>query len=1421
MKKVFLYLSLALAMTLAAGCVKEKAGPEEKPLVFAEVPVDIGEEETDSPETKSLISIDAERLQKAALFAFRASDGKIIVNGGSPVVKETTSKNFSWSLPLNLSMDIYVIANYGDLDLSAYLSSTTLTESDLEALTFSCSNGTELRQLDTEGYGLPMAGIKSDVVLTSGNTGLNLKVKKLFARYDFYFDAKDFFDAGYTVHALYVSGCKSNTVVPYFLEGYKQTDLSKLNLVDLGTAEDIAELDYASKTHAITLYFLENCQGDKSGAEHWYDVAGSGMSGLNLCSYIDLGIKVTDADGNDSNFFYWIYLGDDCTTNFDVRRNEYRTIKLRLRTPDVVPPTQGITVINPASVMSTTLPGSCSLYFETTLAENQITAAATNGLVTAVTGYDNANERDYTSYPYSGYVVISAPGSHDVSQALSGKVTVGKAANVVSGDVVGWSVSDQRDVSFAAYEPTISYRYKVRTTLSAANMYVGGSVTASAKLYKRTYSDGTPITDWVEQSDNINGSGFKAQTGGSHVSISGTSATVTGVSAGTATVRSKYAADEYEDATVVVNTDGVSSYEYKDVEVFISANPTTIPASGGTSTLSYSATYKRRPVYQSGSKGNWTNQVGTPTINGSATGFTRSGTKVTVDPNTSDNTRSVTYTARFSIGGESATQKSVTITQDGNNIDYYEYSEVEVTISANPTTIPANGGSSTLTVTGTYKQRPHYTNGTTGNWSGTLSGTPTISGSATGFTRSGNNVTVSANTSLSSRSVTYRANMTVGTGEHAVSATEKSVTITQDKDSICSYEYQKVSVSISANPTTIPASGGSSILTFSASYQERAVYVSGNKGNWTDRSGTPNVTGSETGFSREGTSVSIDPNPGEQSRCVTYTASFGIGDQYDEKSVTITQEGNGIDYYEYGEVEVTISANPTIIPASGGSSTLTVRGTYKQRPHYTNGTTGNWSGTLSGTPTISGSATGFSRSGNTVTVARYDDMTSDRSVTYSANMTVGTGSHAVSATEKKASITQTKNGIDHYEYKDLAVNIDANPKSIGKAGGTSTLTPSMTYKEKTFYTNGTSSDWVSRNGTPTISGSATGFSRSGNSVTVSANTGDARSVTYTASGSIGSLNDSASVTINQDAGWKDGFEWIDVDITVDAGSSKTVKYACSSANPTIGIEGATEAGLEVNTPSTSQVSKNGYKYSGSVTVSAASGMTNNASATLRGTSSGASSTTNCTVHNPDVITYQIVFSGEMSGSHHMEYSIDATLKKYVNGVYNSDVMPDEISGTFNRFTWNGGMYSTTIPSQAFYNSCKIRSSEYSSSSSTISARSSTVIVSCTYNGTVYSNSFSMDYRKTYHVSATIEKSTSYGNTSIRAKLSVAVPTKVVVHASYSGGTIELWTNAGSMYSGYDYSISQSDFDSIYGIYCSLQYGEPYYYDDGDKEYFYF
>lgn len=154
------------------------------------------------------------------------------------------------------------------------------------------------------------------------------------------------------------------------------------------------------------------------------------------------------------------------------------------------------------------------------------------------------------------------------------------------------------------------------------------------------------------------------------------------------------------------------------------------------------------------------------------------------------------------------------------------------------------------------------------------------SGFTTWFTSAG---AVSANEG-SSRTAT----LTVSNGDASGSAT-----LTQQADSMDHYEYQNLDVTISANPTTISADGGSSTLTYSATYQRRTIYKSGKVGSWSNMSATPTVTGSATGFSRNGTAVTVSANPNTTQRSVTYTASYTISGTSlsDSDSVTITQEG--------------------------------------------------------------------------------------------------------------------------------------------------------------------------------------------------------------------------------------------------------------------------------------------------------------------------------------------------------------------------------------------------------------------------------------------------------------------------------------------------------------------------------------------------
>ena len=122
----------------------------------------------------------------------------------------------------------------------------------------------------------------------------------------------------------------------------------------------------------------------------------------------------------------------------------------------------------------------------------------------------------------------------------------------------------------------------------------------------------------------------------------------------------------------------IESYKYGTWNIAIVANPTTIAALGGTSTISASCARLKTPLYTSGSMGVITIETGTPTLAISGAGFTLSGTTVTASKN---NVAARTATVTASRSG--ATSKSVTITQSagpdsigymqiqGNGVDHY------------------------------------------------------------------------------------------------------------------------------------------------------------------------------------------------------------------------------------------------------------------------------------------------------------------------------------------------------------------------------------------------------------------------------------------------------------------------------------------------------------------------------------------------------------------------------------------------------------------------------------------------------------------------------------------------------------------------------------------------------------------------------
>ena len=399
-------------------------------------------------------------------------------------------------------------------------------------------------------------------------------------------------------------------------------------------------------------------------------------------------------------------------------------------------------------------------------------------------------------------------------------------------------------------------------------------------------------------------------------------------------------------------TQSAGEITYGAWTVTISANPTTIAAVGGTSTLTYSAV---RNVLTNGTVTG--TEKATPTISGSATGFTRSGTTVTAANNTSASSRSVTYTATHE--GKSAT---CTITQYAGSKQYASWSDWTVTVSANPTTIARTGGTSTITRAAT-RTRTWTWNGVSGSGgTETDSGTPTLSASGSGFTLSGTTLTAGNNTTTSSRSCTV-------TATHA--GKSATCTVTQSAGEIT---YGAWKVTITANPTTIAAAGGTSTLTYSA---VRDVLTNGVV--TSTEKATPTVSGSATGFTRSGATVTAANNTSASSRSVTYTATHGGK----SATCTVTQSAGSMttEYGSWTTSSLTVSASPNPVAASGGNSALGCKAN-QTRPKYTkwNGVvtktdtesqsvavTATWS-KVSGTGSLSGSTVSFDN--NTTTSAR-------------------------------------------------------------------------------------------------------------------------------------------------------------------------------------------------------------------------------------------------------------------------------------------------------------------------------------------------------------------------------------------------------------------------------------------------------------------
>lgn len=684
--------------------------------------------------------------------------------------------------------------------------------------------------------------------------------------------------------------------------------------------------------------------------------------------------------------------------------------------------------------------------------------------------------------------------------------------------------------------------------------------TSSVKSgYKRTdYASSTgSITKgstyagtWIETVVNLTASFTSSTTLGS---ISNNVLTIpnnesTNAKSGTLTVIFTLENKQTKEVSAALNQ-AAGAKVYTDWVLDLQTDGTSVEAKGGTRTVT--ANIARR-TYKWNNTGTVYSETATPTlsISGSAS---LSGNQIKFTSNESVSARSAALTASY-VG----LSKTVTITQQAGSKVYSAWSAWAVSISASTQTIAASGGSSTIT-TNASRSRTWTWNGVGTTHTDTETATPTLSGSAGGFTLSGKTVTASNNTTTNSRSITITATS---------NSVSKSITITQSAGAKVYGNWSAWTINISADKTSIGATGGTATISTSAS-RTRSYTWNGVAGS----GGTETGNGSPTLSKVSGTGNWTSPKVTYGNNTSTSGKSTVIRATIDSttKDITISQSAGAKQYSAWSAWTVNIS-NSGNVAASGGSSNITTSAS-RTRTWTWNGVSGSGgTETENATPTLSKVSGAGSFASNKVT---YDNNTSTsaRSTVIRATM---------DSVTKDTTVTQNAGSKTYSSWGAWSISLSANVTTIAAAGGNATLSTSAT-RSRTWQWNGTGTTYTENaSGAPTLSKVNGAASLSGSTVSYGNNTS-----TSSRSSVFRTTIDSATkdITISQSAGSKSYGSWSSWSVYCNAssytvaasGGSVTIYYGASRSCTWTwnGVAGSGETETENATPSLSAGSGGG------------------------------------------------------------------------------------------------------------------------------------------------------------------------------------------------------------------------------------------------------
>lgn len=517
-------------------------------------------------------------------------------------------------------------------------------------------------------------------------------------------------------------------------------------------------------------------------------------------------------------------------------------------------------------------------------------------------------------------------GQVTVTYTGEGDATANKTVNIYQAE---------NKVTNSNYNPRITAYGTPTISIGSGLTAAGGSATVSASVtntetYNALYSSGATGPN---QTRSVGGSLsiFMTANGNSRFSLSGN--TITHSSMGTnettdtVTIKAVNDGDSSKSATAsksIVNSKTVKStsggvYIYGNITAGTITNAT-IPASGGSATAkagngtqswNKSATITTYE-YTSGATKDVTTEAassGTANVvpNVASITATASSKGTTVSAQTTVKSQAVTWSAN----GKSASE-TMYIYQEANAVidDNYDehlssYGTPKMVIASNLITAAGGTARAAGVVRNTYTYYDLYTSGSTVPYTRTKAGVYKIE-----MISNGNNRFSMDDTYLITHS-SMGANVTTDTAKFRCYNESDRTKYVDDSISVSnrieSYNYGSWNISISANPTSLPATGGTSTITSSCTRSKTPVYTSGSTGTATSESATPilALTTNPGGFTLSGNKLTAANNP-IGAKTATVTASYSGATS---KSVSVTQaagpdgigymqiEGNGVDHY--------------------------------------------------------------------------------------------------------------------------------------------------------------------------------------------------------------------------------------------------------------------------------------------------------------------------------------------------------------------------------------------------------------------------------------------------------------------------------------------------------------------------------------------